>query len=285
MPYLDVDGSLVERFKGVLNSPAPAGRQKEQVVQDFLEEHTELIPTPNLLNHHLQLEAVVSKFQLSTALITDYVYLTKSSGRWLVTFVELESPDKPIFTSNLKKAVPSAPFTEALAQVVSWKTYVNNHKNEVIDRLKLLFVPPVMRRNPVSFEYYLIIGRSENKNKHVDRLEYLEELRNNQNIHVMSYDSLLNEYATTSRYRKNVMRFSGNQLVYKRMLPRLPHILAHLGPADLLFTSDQEQSLIKAGYDIDEWKKGKPLIVNGMYAKDSEEPFNLSATIAKNTES
>ncbi|RWE07710.1 MAG: DUF4263 domain-containing protein [Mesorhizobium sp.] len=165
MPFLDYDEALAREFLKLIESPPPKGRQKEQVVQDFLEQHTELIPTPNLLNHHLQLNSIVSKFRLSTALITDYVYLTKSSGRWTITLVELESPDKAIFTAHMGRAVPSSGFTAALAQVIDWKTYVDDHKAEILQRLKPLIVPPGMRENPVTFEYQLIIGRSKTRTR------------------------------------------------------------------------------------------------------------------------
>jgi len=153
MAYLDVDEALLSSFSALLEGPAPQGRQKEQVVQDYLELHNELVPTPNLLNHHLQLNSIVSKYPLSTDLITDYLYLTKSSGSWIITLVELESPDKDIFTSDLKRATPTAPFTAALAQVMDWKSYVEDHKSELLERLAPLLVPHPMRRNPVSFEY------------------------------------------------------------------------------------------------------------------------------------
>jgi hypothetical protein len=94
---LSVNENLITEFTQLLDSPPPSGRQKEQVVQDFLENHSVLIPTPNRLNHQLHFDVIVSKFPLSTELITDYVYLTKSSDTWRVTFVELEMPDKKIW--------------------------------------------------------------------------------------------------------------------------------------------------------------------------------------------
>ena len=47
------DRALIDSYLSMLDSPPPVGRQKEQVVQDFLESHTELIPTPNRLNHQV----------------------------------------------------------------------------------------------------------------------------------------------------------------------------------------------------------------------------------------
>ncbi len=161
---LPIDEALISAFMDVLRNPPPKGRQKEQVVQDFLEQHTELIPTPNLLNHHLHFESVISKFPLGTELTTDYAYITKSSDTWRITLVELESPDKSIFTSDTKKTNTSAEFNAALNQVRSWKNYIKENRDEVLRRLDPLLQPVGMRRNPVEFHYQLIIGKSEDKN-------------------------------------------------------------------------------------------------------------------------
>ncbi len=152
------DAALVAAFKNVLNNPPPAGRQKEQVVQDYLEQHTELIPTPNRLNHHLHFQSVVSKFPLGTELTTDYLYITKSSDTWRITLVELESPDKSIFTADTRKTTTSAEFNAALNQVRSWKHFLADNKDEVLRRLEPLLRPVNMRCNPVEFHYQLIIG-------------------------------------------------------------------------------------------------------------------------------
>lgn len=277
MRFLEYDDELVSRLQDLINSPAPKGRQKEQVVQDFLENYSELIPTPNLLNHHLQFNSIVSKYPLSTALITDYIYLTKSSGLWKATLVELESPDKAIFTGDMKRAVPTAEFTSALAQVMSWKSYVNDHKAELLQRLEPLLSPPAMRRNPVAFEYQLIIGRSRNKNVSPDRLKYLENVRQGQCIDVITYDTLIGIYQSGQRYRKNVLRAAGNRFTFKSMLPNLPHVLAYLGPDQLELSAEQEAVLIHQGYEISKWKAGEALSTNGKLAASSGRPFTIAA--------
>ncbi|MCA0031292.1 Shedu anti-phage system protein SduA domain-containing protein [Mesorhizobium sp. B263B2A] len=276
MPWLEYDDALVQEFLKVLESRAPARRQKEQVVQDFLEQHTELVPTPNLLNHHLALNSIISKFRLSTSLITDYIYLTKSSGLWKITFVELETPDKAIFTADMRRATATAAFNNALDQVVDWKTYLDEHKNEILERLRPLIVPIGMRENPVTFEYQLIIGRSDNKNRSPKRLKYLEHIRQGLGIEVYSYDTLLGFYTHGQRYRKNVMRAEGDRFAFKYMLPYVPHIFAHVGPADLSLTTEQGAELIKRGYEIEKWKSGEFLTVNGKLAASSDRPFGIS---------
>ena len=118
---LDFDEKLEKDFIDILDSPPPMGKKKELIIHEFLESNPELIPTPNLLNHHLHFGVVISKFPLDTSLETDYVYLTKSFDTWIVTFVELEIPDKKLFTNNKKQIDTSSEFNKAIAQVRSWQ--------------------------------------------------------------------------------------------------------------------------------------------------------------------
>src|SRR5580704_4346426 len=159
-----LDEQLIAELEGILVGPPPAGRQHEQVTQEFLEQHSEFIPTPNLLNHHLHFQCVVAKFPLGTELKTDYLYITKSSDRWRITLVELELPTKRLFSENLKYAHASAEFNGALDQVRSWKRFVNDNREEIVRRLEPLLQPLNMRANPIEFDYQLIIGRSKEKN-------------------------------------------------------------------------------------------------------------------------
>ena len=46
--YLEYDQPLVDEFRTLLDSKPPNGKQFEQLFQDFLEEHSELIPTQSL---------------------------------------------------------------------------------------------------------------------------------------------------------------------------------------------------------------------------------------------
>lgn len=259
---LPVDKRLIEDFRTVLDNPAPAGRQKEQVVQDFLEEHTELIPTPNRLNHHLHFETVVSKFPLGTELTTDYIYLTKSSDVWRITFVELESPDKTIFTKDTKKATTSAEFNAALNQVRSWKHFLEENKQEVLRRLEPLMRPIPMQRNPVEFHFQLIIGRSEDKNLTPERKRHFRGLIEETGIDLMTFDQVIGYYEQDQRYQKLVLRITGVQYAFKHMHFEPTQILSYVGP-DRLSLSSQELDRLKAdGYEMDKWCKGDLLTYN-----------------------
>jgi len=108
------------RFEELLSSTDIS----ENEIQDFLETHSELIPTPWLLNHALHLEVVISKFPLGTGLVTDFAYLTKSSVAWDLCLVEIEDPKKKIFTTDQKRVVFNSDFTRAKGQVDSWKCFL-----------------------------------------------------------------------------------------------------------------------------------------------------------------
>ncbi len=264
-----LDKNLITRFEELLAAPPPGGRQKEQVIQDFLEENTELIPTPNRLNHHLHFGAIVSKFPLGTELTTDYIYITKSSDVWRITLVELEIPEKSIFNSDTKKTNTSAEFNAALNQVRSWKLFIEENKSEVIRRLEPLLRPLGMRGNPIEFHYELIIGRSQNKNLSDARKRHFRNLINETGINILTYDTLLDWYKNDQRFKKNILRLSGSQYSFKYMHFLPNQILSYVGPDFLALTQDQQENLRQFGYEIDKWNNGDLLTYNIKYAQST----------------
>lgn len=277
--YLEQEEGLLRRFEDVLRDKAPDGRQKEQVVQDFLEENSELIPLPNLLNHGLHFEFIISKFPLSTALTTDYVYITKSSDRWRITFVELEVPEKAFFNETFDRAAASAKFNGALDQVRSWETFVTKNQEEVLRRLRPLMQPETMWRNPVEFNYQLIIGRSDNKNATTERMEYIQRLRDKERIEVMSYDSLINWYKSGPRFKKNVLRVKGDRFFLESMQTSPGIMFAWLGRDALELPSKYVDQLRAEGYEMDAWLAGKTLRYNGKWTSSDRFSESIRAAI------
>ena len=277
MRGLPVNLYLIAAFERLLCEPAVPGRQKEQELQDFLERHTELIPTPNLLNHHLHFEAVVSKFPLGTELTTDYVYITKSSDTWRITLVELEAPDKHLFTSDLKKATPSSEFNAALNQVRRWKDFIDDNPGEVTRRLEPLLQP--QQQNPIEFHYLLIIGRSENKNASRERQKLFRRLSRESGIEVLTYDQLLSWYRNGERYTKLVLRLAGFQYAFKYMHLFPTQILAYVGPDRLAISANDRARLVAAGYEMDKWSQGEPLMYNIKLARSTLEQDIRDGTI------
>lgn len=261
--YEDFNQNLKDEFLKLLESDAPQGQQKEQMIQNFLETNSELIPIPNVLNHGLHFDFIISKFPVAHNLVSDYVYLTKSSAQWIVTLVELEISEKSIFTSSMDKEIASASFNHALDQVRSWKAYLKENRGEFLSRLRPLMQP--MGGNPIEFQYQLVIGRSADKNKNDRRKEYIAELERERGITIMSYDSLLNWYVTGPRYKKNILRAVGSRFEFKRMNVHPYLAFAWLGNDVLNLSQDQLASLSSDGYMMDEWLAGKSLKVNGKY--------------------
>ncbi|MGB3110709.1 MAG: Shedu immune nuclease family protein [Psychrobacter alimentarius] len=273
---LEFDKKLEQAFITILESPASEGKKKELVVHEFMERNPELIPTPNLLNHHLHFGVVVSKFPLDTSLETDYVYLTKSSDTWRVTFVELEAPDKKMFTNNKKQVDTSSDFNKAIAQVRSWQVFIEENKCEVMRRLNPIFYPIVMRRNPVEFNYQLIIGRSEEKNESPERIKILNRLRKETGIDIMTYDTLINYYRNSERYKKDILSLSKNKMKFKYTHTDSTMLFSYVSKDEFILTSKQKEYFKLKGYEIDEWEQGKSLAVNG---KQTMKNFSLSCML------
>ncbi len=259
--FLPFDQTLVDGFLRLLSEPAPPGRKKELVIQEFLEDNTALVPTPNLLNHHLHFQCFVSQFPLDAALRTDYIYLTKSSASWRITLVEIENPDKPLYT-NTTRVTPSAHFTAAIAQVKEWQIFVENNREYVLKKLGPLLRPPGMASNPAEFNYQLVIGRSKEKNLSLQRKKHFQRIARDNGIDMMTYDGLLNYYTNGERYMKNVLLARRNGYEFKRLHVEPTHIFAYLGPDELYLVGDQRQWLIDRGYEIAKWEKGDMLSVN-----------------------
>ncbi|NTA40293.1 Shedu anti-phage system protein SduA domain-containing protein [Agrobacterium salinitolerans] len=257
------DEKLLRDFYKILDSEAPPGRKKEQVVQDFLEVHSELIPILNSSNYALQFRSVISKFRLSPAFETDYVYITKNSARWDVNFVELESPDKAIFTSNLKEPTTSADSNAAVGQVRCWRVHVEANKSETIQKLRPLLLPPAMTENPIRFHYQLIIGRSANKNLGLDRKQHFDQICRDTGLDILTYDQLADIYVGGPRIIKNVLRQSKNRYAFKSTARGLENVLSQAGPGLIDLSKAQCLSLKEDGYDIDSWLKGELLGLNG----------------------
>jgi hypothetical protein len=170
----------IEEFKALLSR---SGRQ-ENAIQAFLEKHTAFVPTPGLLNHRLHLNCIISKFPIGDR-IADYAYLTKSSDEWKLVLVELEDSGKKLFTQSSKHVGFTADMNDAIAQVDVWREYWNENRQEVVKSLEPLLVPPGMRRNGVSLECVLVIGRSAEKDNNEARRTRLAALRRDKDIHVM----------------------------------------------------------------------------------------------------
>ena len=134
-----------------------ASATNEAAMQRFLEVHTELIPLEWLLGHGIHFEMVISKLRVNTDFISDFAYLTKNSAVWYVVLLELEDPNKPIFTSDRKRVVFHSSFNAALGQIESWQTQLKRDDAEI--KRKLQPLTEILSYNPIRFKFILVYGR------------------------------------------------------------------------------------------------------------------------------
>jgi antiviral defense system Shedu protein SduA len=112
---------------------------------------------PFLLNHQLHFDAVVSQFRHNTNLTADFCYLAKSTASWWLVLIEIEPPDVPLFRANKLRLIPTAEFTERIAQIQDWRDTVSPESTQVIAQLDA--IRKSLTRNVVHFRYVLIVGR------------------------------------------------------------------------------------------------------------------------------
>jgi len=87
--------------------------------------------------------------------IPDFLWLSTNSGIFAPIFIEIEAPNKRLFTSNGK---PSAVFTEALEQLTEWKAVMNKPANIQVFYEKYS-IPYWLRERKFKPFYVLIYGR------------------------------------------------------------------------------------------------------------------------------
>nr|AKG47483.1 hypothetical protein pA_00043 [Pectobacterium carotovorum] len=268
--------TLITEFLNVLNNPPPEGKKKEVYVQEFLEANSQLIPIYNRLNHPLHFNMVLSKFPISKDLIPDFTYITKSSTKWVITFVELESPDKKMFKRTTGQVDTHSNYTQAKNQINSWKLYLNNNKDAFIKSIIDLLEPAALRDNPCEFKYMLIYGRSKEKEASSRFTEYIAREESETGIDILTYDSIITNYQSGSSHEKDIVKYSNGQFKFKRMNTANTYILGFLNNDKFYLTDQQKETLKNNGYQIDSWDDGELLKAGfGKYVSSREENVDV----------
>ena len=132
----------------------------EKDMQSFLEKHPVLVPghTPPWGGNHSSLHcALITQPELRgiQSFVPDFMWITSHSGAWFPTLIEIEKPDRKIFT---KKGDPYASFTHARQQLADWRSWFNNPTN-VLQFLEIYGIPDLIRRRTMYLRMILIYGR------------------------------------------------------------------------------------------------------------------------------
>jgi hypothetical protein len=124
---------LSQTFRDLLETA-----RREEEVQRFLADHPELL-YPDYIDCR-------PKLKLGEDLVTDYVVLVQGASGPEYVFVEIERPNKPVFT---EKGWFSHQFTQAKDQLLQWSTWITiNH--DYLERKLLNLGKPI---------FHLVIGR------------------------------------------------------------------------------------------------------------------------------
>jgi hypothetical protein len=113
---------------------------REEELQQYLNKHPELL-YPDFIE-------CFPKFALGDDFETDYVFLVQSHQGPEYVFVEIERPDKRIFT---RQGHFTADFTQAKGQLLDWDGWITQNISYVQTKLPGLFKP----------KFHLVMGRSE----------------------------------------------------------------------------------------------------------------------------
>lgn len=243
-----------QEFEKLIESP----EKSENDIQGFLEKNTEFLPVINLLHHNLHLNCIISKFPIGD-FCTDFAYLTKSSNMWRLFLIEIEHPKKRLFLKRLHSTTHKD-LNHAIAQVDAWRDHWEMYKEEVIRKITPLLIPLSMRQNIITLHRILVIGRDKELNdRNRQRLaHYIDE----NNIHILTYDSLLRMYKNERPLKRCILSTNAHGFRIKVLDGEPLHLFGHVASQNLNFSTEIELQLINLGYDIRSWKNGEMLTEN-----------------------
>ena len=250
--------SVFEEFRNLFEREDVGERE----LQAFMEQHTELIPTPSLLGHDLQWNCVISQFEIEHSNVADWAYITKNSGQWRFVFIELERPQKRLFVD--KPHVDFADETgKAIAQIEGWKSFAERNKEEIVRRMRPLMLPQNFWENPIDFQYVLIIGRNPKGKyptpEHSGRIKRLAE---ESCIHLCTFDSIMRMGPSQKvGLSKNVLKHCEASFAFK-MAQADTNLFAWYDWGQIGITTEQVKWFKVRGYDMDAWRKGERLLIN-----------------------
>lgn len=255
---------LFNDYISVLNND----KKNENDIQNFLEINSELIPTTyHRLGHGVHFSSVISKYPLGNSYVSDLLYLTKSTTRWNIIFIELENQHNKIFCKNLDC---TSDFNHALQQIRMWKSYLHdsNNKATLIHNLKNFMSLHEFLNNPVDIKYLLVYGRRNELENNQDRINIFNQLSNETQT-VITYDSLISNYQNNYNEKCIILSPKGDVNFKIKILPKnlSSLIFANIRSSMLEVSPDYINQLKSEGYEMDAWLKGELLIVDSKRTK------------------
>lgn len=212
----------VSKLQGSWEEELNSG-QVEQYFQEMLEQYPILVPGIDDAHHGPVGSIVVSKYPFGSNFISDFAYATANSAYIRITFVEIEKPDKRIFT---KMDEFSADFNHSIMQVTDWKSWCDQNRQYVMNAWQHVISECGYAQQHIVFGCILVFGRRYMTTKSPSTLRRWTDnvsRYEKSDIQIMTYDRLGDNLLTlpNSSFAKNrlvVCRYSDERFVVKHEL-------------------------------------------------------------------
>jgi hypothetical protein len=229
----------------------------EQVYQEFIEKHTQLVPREFVQNHGVHFDLVFRKLHLASDYAPDFFYMSKSSADWNLVLIEIEKPQSRYFKKNSNDIHHD--FLAALEQINRWKAWFEtggNFEGFINGTLGEIRTP--MGDNKCHVKYVLVHGRRE-EFEGINLRRSLIRARESANFKILSFDSLLEslhtKYPLYVCARKNeYLDMLSTQFVSEEVFTRLDPSLIRISDklrADIIASSGRWHiSSPQGGFEI-----------------------------------
>ena len=161
----------------------------------------------NLSGHLPHLQCLITQPEIGASYIRkpDFLWLSQDSLTFVPVFIEIEKPSKKTFTQTGKT---SADFTQAMDQIIEWKSILNKPENQLAFFQKYN-LPKELTSKVFKPQFILIYGRREEYAGNEYLMRKRSELQSD-DIVIMSYDRLSPQYDSRNMLCAQVSNTTGN---------------------------------------------------------------------------
>lgn len=183
----------------------------ESTFQKFFERNPSFLPGAfelrELSGHLPHLHCLISQPEIGSTYTKkpDFLWLSQDSLTFVPVFIEIEKPSKKMFTQTGR---PSADFTQAIDQIIEWKSILNQPENQLAF-FKKYNLPLELTNKIFKPQFILIYGRRAEYEGNENLTRKRSELQSN-DLAIMSYDRLSPRYDSRNMLCAHVNNSTGN---------------------------------------------------------------------------
>ncbi|MGD6729790.1 MAG: Shedu anti-phage system protein SduA domain-containing protein [Pleomorphochaeta sp.] len=178
---------IMEKYNNLLTENI----KDESIFQLFFENNPSFLPGALILlghsGHAPYMNALISQPNLGNAFNRrpDFLWLASDSIKFCPVFIEIENPNKKMFTKNKNF---TSQFTQAYGQILEWKSILNKPHNQ-LSFFDFFNVSDEIRRKKFEPQYLLIYGRRDEYSRDDFFIGKRAEIAKD-DLSIVSYDRL-----------------------------------------------------------------------------------------------